>query len=221
MIKKEKLTIVIPAAGEGSRFKEEGYKDLKPFIDINGKRMIELVIDGFKTNKYDVSLYVIMQDYQIKEYKKVIDKIEKQYKWVKFKSIKNKIEGTVCTILSLYEELNNDSMLLSANCDQLAGINIDDFIDEFKKYDGSLLTFRGEKSPNWSFVKEKKNIVVEVADKNPISDVALLGWYFWKKSSDFLKYQVQLIVENKRTNGEFMQNLTYNYMIENGGCFII
>ena len=33
-------------AGKGSRFKEEGYKDSKPFIDVNGKPMIERVIEN-------------------------------------------------------------------------------------------------------------------------------------------------------------------------------
>ena len=40
------LTILIPLAGEGRRFREAGYNMPKPFIDVNGKPMIERVIDN-------------------------------------------------------------------------------------------------------------------------------------------------------------------------------
>ena len=38
------INIVIPMAGQGSRFVKAGYKKPKPFIDVNGLPMIELVI---------------------------------------------------------------------------------------------------------------------------------------------------------------------------------
>ena len=38
--------IVIPMAGEGSRFSRVGYKKPKPFIDVNGKPMISLVLQN-------------------------------------------------------------------------------------------------------------------------------------------------------------------------------
>ena len=43
---KQKFNIVIPMAGRGSRFTEQGYTDSKPFIDVNGKPMIQRVIEN-------------------------------------------------------------------------------------------------------------------------------------------------------------------------------
>ena len=43
---KQFFNIVIPMAGRGSRFQEQGYKDSKPFIDVNGKPMIQKVIEN-------------------------------------------------------------------------------------------------------------------------------------------------------------------------------
>ena len=34
---KQNMNIVVPMAGRGSRFREAGYTDTKPFIDVNGK----------------------------------------------------------------------------------------------------------------------------------------------------------------------------------------
>ena len=41
---KQFFNIVLPMAGKGSRFQEQGYTDSKPFIDVNGKPMIQRVI---------------------------------------------------------------------------------------------------------------------------------------------------------------------------------
>ena len=43
---KQKCNILIPMAGRGSRFEEQGYTDKKPFIDVNGKPMIQRVIEN-------------------------------------------------------------------------------------------------------------------------------------------------------------------------------
>ena len=43
---KQKFNIVIPMAGRGSRFEEQGYTDKKPFIDVNGKPMVHRVIEN-------------------------------------------------------------------------------------------------------------------------------------------------------------------------------
>jgi hypothetical protein len=46
----ESHNLIIPMAGFGSRFKKAGYKTYKPFIKINGKCMIDYVIDNFPSN---------------------------------------------------------------------------------------------------------------------------------------------------------------------------
>ena len=38
------VQVVIPAAGQGSRFSKAGWKKPKPFIDINGRPMLDHVI---------------------------------------------------------------------------------------------------------------------------------------------------------------------------------
>ena len=40
------MNILIPMAGEGSRFIKEGYTFPKPLIDVNGKPMIQTVVEN-------------------------------------------------------------------------------------------------------------------------------------------------------------------------------
>lgn len=50
--KDDKLNVLIPMAGAGSRFADAGYTFPKPLIDVEGKPMIQTVVDnlGFDTN---------------------------------------------------------------------------------------------------------------------------------------------------------------------------
>ena len=53
------INIVVPMAGEGSRFAEAGYTDPKPLISVHGKSMIQLVIDNLTPRgPHKSSLYV-------------------------------------------------------------------------------------------------------------------------------------------------------------------
>jgi NDP-sugar pyrophosphorylase family protein len=42
----EKLNILIPMAGAGSRFEQAGYTFPKPLIDVKGKPMIQVVVEN-------------------------------------------------------------------------------------------------------------------------------------------------------------------------------
>ena len=44
--KNDKLNVLIPMAGAGTRFREAGYTFPKPLIDVNGKPMIQTVVDN-------------------------------------------------------------------------------------------------------------------------------------------------------------------------------
>ena len=47
------MKIIIPMTGYGSRFVAAGYKDLKPFIKVQGKPMIEWIVKGMYPNEND------------------------------------------------------------------------------------------------------------------------------------------------------------------------
>jgi hypothetical protein len=50
---------------------------------------------------------------------------------------------------------------------------------------------------------DDNGIAMEVAEKNPISNKATVGFYYWKKGSDFVKYSENMIEKNTRVNNEF------------------
>ena len=52
-----------------------------------------------------------------------------------------------------------------------------------------------------------------MAEKNPISNIATCGIYWYRKGSDFVKYAEQMIKKNIRVNNEFYIAPVYNELI--------
>jgi hypothetical protein len=79
--------------------------------------------------------------------------------------------------------------------------------------DGGIVTFKAI-HPKWSFAKiDNLGHITEVAEKNPISDNATVGFYYWKHGSDFVKYAEQMIAKNTRVNNEFYVCPVFNEAI--------
>ena len=56
----------------------------------------------------------------------------------------------------------------------------------------------------------------EVAEKKPISNVATVGIYYWKRGTDYVKYAEQMIKKNVRVNNEFYVCPVFNEAIQDG-----
>ena len=82
--------------------------------------------------------------------------------------------------------------------------------------DDGIVTFEAT-HPKWSFAKiNEQGLVTEVAEKKPISNIATVGFYYWKQGSDFVKYAEQMINKNIRVNNEFYVCPVFNQAIEDG-----
>jgi len=211
------INIVIPMAGQGSRFAKAGYEKPKPFIDVDGKPMIVRVLENLT---YPNARYILIarKEHMEKE-AELIKQIEKDFNAI-FIPIDELTEGTACTVLYSRKYINNNEPLLIANSDQIVDMDIADFIDDCKKrnIDGSILTFIDEhKDPKWSFAKlDDNNLVTEVKEKVVISEYATVGIYLYSKGKDFIDATIDMIIKNDRVNNEFYTCPTYNYAIKDG-----
>jgi len=211
------VNIVIPMAGQGSRFSKAGYEKPKPFIDVDGKPMIVRVLENLA---YPDARYILIarKEHMEKE-AELVKQIEKEFNAI-FIPIDKLTEGTACTVLYARKYINNDEPLLIANSDQIVDMSIADFIDDCsnRKLDGSILTFIDEyKDPKWSFAKlDENNFVTEVKEKVVISEFATVGIYLYSKGKEFVDASIDMIIENDRVNNEFYTCPTYNYAIKDG-----
>lgn len=210
--KDEKLNVLIPMAGAGSRFEQAGYTFPKPLIDVRNKPMIQVVIENLNI---DANYIYIVQKKHREKYNldALLNLITPGCNIVEVEGL---TEGAACTALTAKEFINNDNPLFFANSDQFVEWDSNEFMYKMQETnaDGGIVTFKAT-HPKWSFAKIDENgLVTEVAEKNPISDNATVGYYFWKHGSDFVKYAEQMIEKNIRVNNEFYVCPVFNQAIE-------
>ena len=212
--KDDNLNVLIPMAGAGSRFAEAGYTFPKPLIDVNGKPMIQVVAENLGVDAHFI--YVVQKEHNEKyNLESMLNLITPDCDIVEVDGI---TEGAACTALMAKEFINNESPLLFANSDQYVEWEPLEFMYEMQERDcdGGIVVFEAT-HPKWSFAKtDTLGVVTEVAEKNPISNQATVGYYYWKHGADFVKYAEEMIKKDIRVNNEFYVCPVYNQAIEDG-----
>jgi len=210
----DKMNVIIPMAGAGSRFTSVGYTFPKPLIEVDGKPMIQLVIENLNLDANYIFL-VRKEHYDKYNLQSFLNAITPNCKIVIVETI---TEGACCTTLLAEGIINNDSPLLIANSDQFMEWKSGAFYHSLNTdgLDGSIITFQN-KHPKWSYVKcDDFGNVLEVKEKEVISEKATVGIYYWSKGSDYVKYANQMIAKDIRVNNEFYVAPVYNEAIADG-----
>ena len=207
----KKMNILIPMAGAGSRFEKAGYSFPKPLIEVNGKPMIQVVVENLNIDANYI--YVVQKSHRTQyNLDTLLNLITPNCSIIEVDGI---TEGAACTALLAKEHINNDNPLFFANSDQFVEWNSNEFMYKMQETesDGGIVTFEAT-HPKWSFVKTNNDgCVIEVAEKKPISNIATVGYYYWKKGSDFVNYAEQMINKNIRINNEFYVCPVFNEAI--------
>jgi HAD superfamily hydrolase (TIGR01509 family) len=203
--------ILIPMAGNGSRFFNAGYKDPKPLINVEGKPMIQRVVENIKIpGKY---IFIVQSEHYEKY--NLESKLSNLIPGCKIIQVNGVTDGAARTALLAKEYIDNQRPLVIANSDQLLDWDSSDFISQLLKdgSDGNMALFLANEE-KWSYAKIKNNRIIEVAEKVVISNNASTGIYGWAKGSDYVRYAEQMIDKNIRVNNEFYICPVYNEAIE-------
>lgn len=205
------LNIVIPMAGRGSRFVKEGYTIPKPLIPVHGKPMIQLVINNLKPAMEHRFIFLCLKEH-IDQYQ--IDKKLKEFApGCKVIIVDTVTEGAACTVLLAKNYINNDDPLMIANSDQWVDLDINKYLVAMKSdFDGLIMTMWAN-DPKWSYVRFDKDTIIEVVEKQVVSNEATVGIYNYKHGKDFVEAAESMIAKNLRVNNEFYVAPAYNEMI--------
>lgn len=206
------MKVLIPMAGAGSRFEKAGYTFPKPLIDVEGKPMIQAIVDNLNIEAQHVFI-VQKSHYEKYNLQQTLNQISPNCEIVQVDGI---TEGAACTTLLAKKYIDNDEPLVIANSDQYVEWDSNEFMYSMVAdlVDGGILSFKST-HPKWSYAKlGDDGFVCEVAEKKPISDIATVGIYYWKKGSDYVRYAEDMIKKNIRVNNEFYVCPVFNQAIE-------
>ncbi|MEL6683339.1 MAG: glycosyltransferase family 2 protein, partial [Pseudomonadota bacterium] len=123
--------------------------------------------------------------------------------------------GAACTVMLAVEQIDNDDELVIANGDQLLHFDLNAVIEDFRKrdLDAGTVVFDSV-HPRWSFVKtDEDGLVIEAAEKRPISRNATAGVYYFRKGSDFVAAAKAMIMKKASVNGGYFVCPAFNELI--------
>ena len=221
-----RTNVVIPMAGAGSRFEKAGYTFPKPLIEVYaGKPMIQCVIENLLTyfgENNTLDFYFLAQKEHIEKFhlQKIFYMLFKDSNdlfnrldrfWII--PVEGLTEGAACTTLLAKDHIKNlDLPLILSNSDQIVEF-FESPEDPSPELDGLIYGFNSV-HPKWSFMEVNNGRVTKVAEKDPISNKATVGIYWWKNTGDYFKYTESMIQKNIRTNNEFYVCPVFNEAIQ-------
>lgn len=195
---------IIPLAGDGQRFKDAGYKKIKPQLTIFDKSLFFWSISSFHNYNDNEFVFITRKEHCLKEFIKLQCQLLSINNYSIFE-LKNETKGQAETVYS-YTKYNTADHIFIFNIDTvLTNFSIPSWIGQ---YDGYLEYFINS-SPNFSYIDLNCNNVTSVQEKKVISKNASNGFYYFKNSSIF-----NLAYENYSLNNFFIGPL-YNYLIAN------
>jgi dTDP-glucose pyrophosphorylase len=210
------LKIVIPLAGSSEMFSKAGFFYPKPLIEINGIPMIQLVIE--KTNAILIphKLVFILKEDEVLKYHldNTLKLLSPNCEIIK---LKNDTKGALCSILMATDKIDNSDSLLILNGDQIIDSDFGQIINYFhdNKAEAGVVTFNSV-HPRWSYAKIENNEVVQTAEKNPISNHAIAGYYYFKNANNFFENAFNCILNDVSLDGNFYISPVINeYVLKN------
>lgn len=224
------MKIIIPMTGYGSRFVAAGYKELKPFIKVQGKTIIEWIIKGMYSNEKDF-LFVCRKEHletDLSMRKKLLEiapdaKIFEVDNWVK--------KGPVYDVLRAEKMIDDNEQCIINYCDFYMTWNYEKFKKEVtsRGSEGAIPCYSGfhpnllpEKNVYASCLTDKEDNLIEIREKysfekNKENAKHSPGVYYFKTGKILKKYCRKLIEDcNQAINGEFYASLPYNFMVKEG-----
>lgn len=190
-------------AGDGTRIAElfDGLKPLMPILEMPMFYWAAKNIDS------DVKIFIVRKEH-VEQYN--IDSIIKKFFPDAIILIQNtKLGGQLLSVLVAFEYINTDDDIVIADCDMYSELDF----NLLKDTDHSSLLVFDSSLNNYSYISEENNNVIAIAEKMVISNHAIGGIFYWKSGKQFLKFAIDAIVNNIKTNNEYYVSSVYNRAI--------
>jgi dTDP-glucose pyrophosphorylase len=204
------INVLLPAMGTSAFFKDSYFP--KPLTEINGKTMIEMVIDDYKDLEPKNYIFVFHDDdckkFHIDSSVKLLSSASQVIK------LHNQTAGALCTCLMAVDLVNDETELIIANSDQIIDVDYGKVMDRFHEMDADagVITF-SDIHPRWSYARIDDNEVVEVAEKRPLSKSAIAGFYYYKRGSDFVEAAKRALLKQNNLEGRYYISASINELI--------
>ena len=207
------MRLLVPIAGGDQAFRDQGYQYCKVLSEIQGRPMIEHVWDGLREIGADQHIFVVRKEdckrFYLHDVLKLLDPNAVVIQ------ADGKTAGAACTALLAAEHIDCEDELIIVNGDQLFSVSLAEAVKDFRgrDLDGGTVVFDSV-HPRWSFVRlNEEGLVVEAAEKRPISRFATAGFYYFRQGRNFVSAAKSMIMKGASVDGSYYVCPSFNEMI--------
>jgi dTDP-glucose pyrophosphorylase len=210
------LKIIIPMAGPSDLFMNAGYIYPKPLIEVNGLPMIQMVVEKLGYLPDPCEFIFIIKDEDAVKYH-----LDNTLKLLVPKSevikLKRNTKGGLCSVIMAIDHISADDSILILNGDQVIDADFNNILQYWNKEggDAGIVTFKSV-HPRWSYARIEEDMVVQTAEKNPISHHAIAGCYYFANAGAFFECAFQTIKNDVKLDGNYYTSPVINeYILRN------
>lgn len=215
------MQVVIPMAGSGKRFLDNGFRTIKPLISIDGKPMIEHVVSMFpRSSRF---IFICNNEHLKKtSLKKMLQKIAPKREIIGI--VPHKL-GPIESVLQAKVFIDDNEPTIISYCDYFLLWNYKDFVQKMSlaKADASIVCYTGFHphllgTDVYAGVRAKGNKVLEVQEKHSFTENKTSSWHsagmYYFQNGKLVKYYFEKTKGSKQViNGEKYVSMVYNDMI--------
>ncbi len=222
---------LIPMAGQGSRFRKEGYRTAKPLIQILGEPMAIAAAKSFPAADRWIFL-PRAEDLRKHPIERTLRSFSPDCAVI---PVDGDTSGQAATCLLAKKEFNPESPLFIASCDYQTRFDAEAWsrLVADESIDGAVWTFRTginpTQNPNAFAYCElepdgqtiKRVVEKQTISDNPGSDPMVVGSFWYRRAEDFVLGAESMIEAGITVNGEHYVGTSINGLIERGKRFAI
>ena len=215
--------------GYGSRFVAAGYKELKPFIKVEGKPIIEWIVKGIYPGEN--SFIFVCRNQHLKTIPYMEEELKRISPQCRIYAIDDWVKkGPVFDVLRASELIDDDEPAIINYCDFFMVWNWEKVKNDLleRKCDGAVPCYTGfhphllpKNNLYASCRTDENNNLIEIREKYSFESDKMMGKhspgvYYFKTGALLKKYCKMLIDSDKTINGEYYASLPYNFMVKDG-----
>jgi NDP-sugar pyrophosphorylase family protein len=218
------MKIVIPMSGRGQRFINAGYTVPKPLIEVDGKPIIEHVVDMF--SQEDTFVFICAKDHlEATDMRQILIGLAPKIEIVEIDPHKY---GPIYAVKQAFSLIDDEEEVIVNYCDFGSYWDYADFLQHTRSRgaDGAIPAYKGFHphmlgTTNYAFMRDKDQWMLEIQEKKPftsnrMNEYASSGTYYFRTGA-ILKEYMDLTMDKKLdVNGEFYVSVVYNLLVEEG-----
>lgn len=226
-----RMNIIIPATGIGKRFKEAGYKELKPFIKVmKDKVILDYVVECFDVQN-DIFYFIVQEDEKSKFEDFALSR-KINAKIIVYKGEKLGPAGSLYGVVSQLQDILDEEVIISY-CDFGQEWNYKDFLQFTQKnldvqaiipcytgYHPHLLPLENVYAACKVYDNTYKvyEVIEKYNSKNKFEEYYSSGIYYFRTLKLAIEAIKKQIEAKDMVSGEYYVSVTNNY-IENVLCY--